>query len=989
MNRRQTRDTGRALHPLRKPEAGGLYDPAYEHDNCGVGFIAHIKGQASHAIVRDALHMLQRMDHRGACGCEPNTGDGAGIMTALPHALLRKTAKRDMGVDLPEAGRFAAGNVFLPRDEAEREQARQQVEAIIAEQGQRLLGWRKLPVDPDGADVGPTARSTEPVIEQLFIGATPGADDLEGEAFERQVYLIRKRASHAVRGNEALSQRDWFYICSLSTKVIVYKGQLTSGQVPLYYPDLRDEEYVSHLAMVHSRFSTNTFPSWDRAQPCRFMSHNGEINTLRGNINWMRAREGLMQSALFGDDLEKLYPIVEPDCSDSGTFDNVLEMLLMTGRSLPEAMMMMIPEAWEEDELMNPQKRAFYEYHSGLMEPWDGPASVAFTDGKTIGATLDRNGLRPSRYYVTDDDRVIMASEVGVLQVDPSKVKAKGRLQPGRMFLVDFEQGRIVADEEVKGAIINKRPYGQWLQKQRLTIDDLEARGQGAKGPGGQGKDKQGEDGASHSAPGPLGPSAPSNLLPRLQAFGYTTEHLSLLMLPMVDKAQEATGSMGNDAALAVLSDKPRLIYDYFKQLFAQVTNPPIDPIREEIIMSLQTFIGPEGNLLSTTEEQCHRLFLPQPVLSDAQMAGITRLATEPYRGWRSKTIDITYPRPDGSENGQGSAAAMRDALDRICAEAAQAIADGDKLVVLSDRATDHDRIPLPSLLATGAVHHHLVRNHDRTKLGIVVESGEAREVHHFCLLAGYGADAVNPYLAYQALYWARDEGMLDGALSHETIASHYVKAINKGLLKVMSKMGISTLASYKGAQIFEALGLKREVVDRCFAGTASRLQGVGFDVLATEAQRRHALGYPRRKRIRLPQLANPGDYHWRADGERHAVSPTSIATLQNAARTNNRQAYDDYAKLSNEDARARCTLRGLLKIRGQGAEGPGGQGTEAADHSDTHSAPGPLGPSAPIPLDEVEPASAIVKRFRTGAMSLGALSREAHETLALAMNRL
>ncbi|MFA9480242.1 glutamate synthase large subunit [Phycisphaerales bacterium AB-hyl4] len=956
MSNQQSRDTGRALQPIRRPEAGGLYDPAYEHDNCGVGFIAHIKGKASHDIVRDALHMLQRMDHRGACGCEPNTGDGAGIMTALPHALLRKAVKDEMGIDLPDpdAGRpFAAGNVFLPRDEAERKLAKEAVEKIITEQGQTLLGWRKLPVDPDGADVGPTARSTEPYMEQLFVGAAEGADALDGDAFERQVYLIRKRASHAVRSNKQLKQGNWFYICSLSTKVIVYKGQLTSGQVPLYYRDLQNEEYVSHLAMVHSRFSTNTFPSWDRAQPCRFMSHNGEINTLRGNINWMRAREGLMRSDLLSDDLQKLYPIVEPDCSDSGTFDNVLEMLLMTGRSLPEAVMMMIPEAWEENELMNPQKRAFYEYHSSLMEPWDGPASVAFTDGKTIGATLDRNGLRPSRYYVTDDDRVIMASEVGVVEIDPSKVKAKGRLQPGRMFLVDFDEGRIVSDEEVKGNIIAKRPYGQWLQQQRLEIADFEATANADEAP----KTPTAAVGSSKLE------ARSSELLSKLQAFGYTTEHIQLLMLPMVEKSQEATGSMGNDTALAVLSDKPRLIYDYFKQLFAQVTNPPIDPIREEIIMSLQTYIGPEGNLLETTEQQCHRLFLPQPVLTDAQTATLKQLDGKSGNNWRTKTIDITYPRPTGSSNGQASDGAMTAALDRICEEASQAIADGYQLIVLSDRATGHDRIPLSSLLATGAVHHHLVRHADRTKIGIIVESGEAREVHHFCLLVGYGADAINPYLAYEALYWAREEGMIDGSLTHETIVNHFIKAVNKGILKVMSKMGISTLASYKGAQIFEALGLKTEIVERCFAGTASRLQGVGFNVLATEAQRRHAVGYPPRSRVRLPQLPNPGDYHWRADGERHAVNPTSIATLQAAARTNSRQAYDQFAKSTNEDARARCTLRGLLKLR--------------------------TNENKAIPLEEVEPASAIVKRFRSGAMSLGALSREAHETLALAMNRL
>ncbi|MFP4223462.1 MAG: glutamate synthase large subunit [Phycisphaeraceae bacterium] len=914
------------------PPRQGLYDPLYEKDACGVGFIAHIKGKPSHDIVRDALIMLQRMDHRGACGCEANTGDGSGIMTALPHSFLRKVAKRDADIDLPEPGRYGAGNIFLPRDEKQRQWAVEQLERIVAEQGQELLGWRELPVDADGADVGPTARSTEPYAAQLFVGAAEG---IEGDALERQLYLIRKRASHAIRGSDAIEQARMFYACSLSTKVIIYKGQLTSSQVPLYYPDLRDETYLSHLAMVHSRFSTNTFPSWDRAQPCRFMSHNGEINTLRGNINWTRAREGLMQSELFGEELEKLYPIIEEDLSDSGTFDNVLEMLLMAGRELPEAVMMMIPEAWENHEAMHPGKRAFYEFHANLMEPWDGPASISFTDGHYIGACLDRNGLRPSRYYVTKDDRVIMASEVGVVDIDHEDVRYKGRLQPGRMFLVDFDKGRIIADEEVKGEITSARPYGQWLERQRMELSEL-----------------------------PVPPASTMDAvtdeerLSLLQSFGYTLEHLSMLLGPMVDKAAEPIGSMGNDTALAVLSDKPRLSYDYFKQLFAQVTNPPIDPIREEIIMSLETCIGPEGNLLETVENQAHRLRLPQPILTNEELAAIKRMD---HRGWRAKTIDITYPV---SEADPESASGLRGALERICAEASEAIADGYQLIVLSDRAAGAERVALSSLIATGAVHHHLVRQHDRTKLGIVVESAEAREVHHFCLLAGYGADAVNPYLAYEALLLMQAQGMIDEDLPRKKVVANYIKAVNKGLLKVMSKMGISTLASYKGAQIFEAVGLKDEVVDRCFAGTASRLQGVGFEVLAGEALRRHELGYPKRGFEGAPQLPNPGEYHWRADGERHSFNPISISQLQVAARTNSSAAYDSYAKMVNEDARARCTLRGLLKLRNEDE-------------------------SKAIPLEEVEPAKEIVKRFRTGAMSMGSLSREAHETLAIAMNRL
>ena len=916
------------------PKADGLYDPANEKDACGVGFIAHIKGHKSHGIVEDAITMLIRMDHRGACGCEANTGDGAGILTALPHGFLRSVAERDAGIELPDAGLFGAGNVFLPTDEAQRKTCKEIFESVVAEQGQVLLGWRKLPVDPDAADVGPTARSTEPYMEQVFIGA---ADGVQGDDLERQLYIIRKYASRKIRHETQLEQRKYFYVCSLSTKVIVYKGQLTSGQVMPYYPDLQDERYISHLAMVHSRFSTNTFPSWDRAQPCRFMSHNGEINTLKGNVNWVAARQGLMKSKLFGDDLQKLFPIAEPDCSDSGNFDNALELLLMAGRSLPEAAMMMIPEAWENHESMPMGKRAFYEYHSALMEPWDGPASVAFTDGKYIGATLDRNGLRPSRYYVTEDDRVIMASEVGVLDIDPARVRFKGRLQPGRMFLVDFEKGEIIADDQLKQEMASARPYGRWLQTQRIELSDLPA-----------------------PAPEDLDKISESRILPLMQSFGYTVEHMHQILLPMVRQGKEAMGSMGNDQALAVLSDKPRLPYDYFKQMFAQVTNPPIDPLREEIIMSLQTFIGPEGNILQTTEQQCHRLQLHQPVLTNKQLGAIKKVN---HRGWKSRVIDITYQKPAGG-NGVEGGKALVDALDRICSEASQAIEDGYQLIVLSDRKVNRDRLPVSSLLATGAVHHHLVRTHARTQIGIVVESAEAREIHHFCVLFGYGADAINPYLAFDALKWLKARGRVGLSLSNEQLVRNYIKSINKGVLKVMSKMGISTLASYKGAQIFEALGLSKDVVDRCFAGTASKLKGAGFDVLAEEARRRHHLGFPPRKTVRLEQLPNPGEYHWRAGGDKHAFSPDTIANLQVAARTGSSAAYDQYAHKCNDDARNRCTLRGLLKLK----------------TDDTSKA---------IPLDEVEPAKEIVKRFRTGAMSLGALSKEAHETLAIAMNRI
>jgi len=910
------------------PQRSGLYDPAFEHDSCGVAFVAHIKGVRSHRIIVDANEVLRNMTHRGACGCEPNTGDGAGILTALPHEFLRKVARDDLKADLPAAGRFSAGLVFLPRIESERLRCKQAVERIIAAQRQRLIGWRQVPTDAKGADIGHSARASEPVIEQLMVAA---GDDLEGDAFERQLYLIRKQASRLLRTDRSLSQAKMFYVCSLSTKVIVYKGQLMAEQVMPYFPDLRDPDYTSHLAMVHSRFSTNTFPSWDRAQPNRFMSHNGEINTLRGNKNWMRAREGMARSELFDGEISKLFPIVEPDCSDSGTFDNVLEFLLMSGRELPEAIMMMIPEAWQNHETMPEHKRAFYEFHSCLMEPWDGPASIAFTDGRYIGAVLDRNGLRPSRFYVTHDDVVVMASEAGVLPMDPAKVKRKGRLQPGKKFLVDFEQGRIIADEELKRDIASRRPYAAWLREQRIRLSEIEA---------------------NHEPHG----FAPETLLPRMQAFGFTLETMNFMLLPLVREKRDPLGSMGNDSALACLSDKPRMIYDYFKQLFAQVTNPAIDSIREEVVMSLECYVGPEHNLLETTEQHAHRLLVPHPILSNEQLAAIKHLD---HRGWHAKTIDITWPRSEGT-------AGLAKALDRICQEAEEAIDQGDSLIVLTDRAVSADRVPVSALLACGAVHHHLVRAAKRTRLGIVVETGEAREVHHHCLLVGYGADAVNPYLAFESLWQARHDGLVkDDKLDddHKLVAA-YRKGVAKGMLKVMAKMGISTLQSYKGAQIFEALGLRDEVIDRCFTSTPSRVQGVGFEVLASELLRRHELGYPKRQSVSLPVLPNPGEFHWRADGEQHAWQPRTIANLQVAARNNDASAYRQFADRLNNDARARCTLRGLLQFK--------------RDSNRPR-----------VPLEDVEPAKEIVKRFCTGAMSFGSISAEAHETLALAMNRM
>ena len=909
------------------PRRQGLYDPAWEKDSCGVGFVCDIKGRASRRIVDTAEHMNCCMVHRGGLGYEANTGDGAGVLTALPHEFLAKVVKADLGVDLPPLGSYGAGIVFLPRDPGERARCKAVVEEEVVSAGQRLLGWRDVPTAADAADIGKAARASMPAMEQLFIAA----EGVQGDALERKLYLIRKAATHRLRGDETLRERLLVFFVSLSAKVIVYKGMLTPHQLFPFYPDLQDEDYESHLAMVHSRFSTNTFPSWDRAQPNRFMSHNGEINTLLGNKNWINARQGVVESELFGADLPKLFPVVEPDCSDSGTFDNVLEFLLMTGRTLQEAVLMMIPEAWQQDAAMSAEKRAFYEYHSCLMEPWDGPASIAFTDGTYIGAVLDRNGLRPSRYYVTEDDLCIMASEVGVVDVDPAKVVAKGRLQPGKIFLIDFDAGRLIPDEEIKEEWAKRRPYGEWLERQRLALADLPA-----------------QPGAGLDKP---------SLLPRMQAFGYTAETMQFMLLPLVTELRDPLGSMGNDSALAVMSSKPRMLYDYFKQLFAQVTNPAIDSIREEVVMALECYVGPEGNLLGAAEQHAHRLRIPHPVLSNDELESLKAID---YRGWRSRTIDITFERDGGREG-------LLNALDRICAEATQAIADGIQLLVLSDRNIGAERVPISALAATGAVHHHLVRTTSRTRVGLVVETGEAREVHHHCLLAGFGADAINPYLAFEALWDARRGGYLAEAAHVQNdadVVDAYKKGVAKGMLKVMAKMGISTLQSYKGAQIFEAVGLADDVVQRCFAGTASRVQGVGFDVLAEEMQRRHAQGFPPQGVVSLPVLPNPGDFHWRRHGDTHMWDPESIANLQVAARGNDEDAYWRFAKQANEESTRNATLRGLLQFN----EGIG---------------------DGPIPLEEVEAESEIVRRFATGAMSFGSISKEAHESLAIAMNRI
>ena len=913
-------------HPGGLPFKGGLYDPANEKDSCGVGFICDIKGRPSHQIVADAAHMNCCMEHRGGVGYEKNTGDGAGILTGLPHRLLAEIAEQELGKKLPEPGAYGVGNVFLPTDPDERAHCKAIFEEEILEAGQELIGWRKMPTDPDGADIGNAARAAMPQFEQLFIGA---ADGLSGDDLERKLYLIRKHGTHRLRGDEKLAQRKLLYVCSLSSKVIIYKGMLTPDQLFPFFQDLQNESYESHLAMVHSRFSTNTFPSWDRAQPNRFMSHNGEINTLLGNVNAMNAREGVVASDLFGEDINKLFPIAEPDCSDSGNFDNVLEFLLMSGRKLQEAVLMMIPEAWQQHQHMSADKKAFYEYNSTFMEPWDGPASIAFTDGTYIGAVLDRNGLRPSRYYITDDDKCIMASEVGVVPVDAERVIAKGRLQPGKIFLIDFDQGRMIPDEELKTDLANRRPYQQWLDEQRLDLAEIPH-------VDGTGLDSE-------------------TLTQRMQAFGYTTETMQFMLQPMVTELRDPLGSMGNDAALAVMSTKPRMLYDYFKQRFAQVTNPAIDSIREEVIMALDCYIGPEKNLLQSTPENANRLRVPHPILSNDELASLQQMD---HRGWRSKTIDITYPSGSGKDG-------LIEALSRINAEARQAIDEGYSLVILSDRQMGADRVAIPSLAAVGSVHQHLVRDHARTRIGIVLESGEAREVHHHCLLAGYGVDGINPYLAFEALWDARANGHFDDTphvSSDADVVAAYKKAVAKGMLKVMAKMGISTLQSYKGAQIFEAVGLASDLVDWAFAGTASRVEGIGFDVLAEELQQRHELGFPARDVIPLKVLPNPGDFHWRRHGDTHMWDPQAVASLQNAARTNSEDAYWQFSKHVNETNTRNATLRGLLKFSTA---------------------------TQPIDIGEVEPETEIVKRFATGAMSFGSISAEAHESLAIAMNRL
>jgi glutamate synthase (NADPH/NADH) large chain len=899
---------------LHLPRPRGLYHPNNEKENCGVGFIANLKSHPSHKITKDALEMLSRMDHRGGCGCEANTGDGAGILTNIPHDFFSVEIQSLFGIEVAP-GSYGVGNVFFPQDAKEREHCISVIEKAVKDEGQNLIGWRDVPLDEIKADIGDTARDSQPVIKQLIIANSQG---LDSDSFEGVLYIIRKHVSKVIRSDDSLSQALLFYICSLSTRVIIYKGMLMGSQLLNFYTDLSNKKFSTYLAMVHSRFSTNTFPSWDRAQPCRFMAHNGEINTRQGNFNWMRAREGVLESAVFGNNLNKTLPVIETEVSDSGSFDNVLEFLLMNGRSLQEAVLMMIPEAWQNDNEMSEKKKAFYEYFSNVMEPWDGPASIAFTDGRYIGAVLDRNGLRPSRYYLTHDDRVIMASEVGVVDVETNNIKTKGRLRPGKMFLVDFDKGKLVDDEEIKDSFAGKNPYHDWLKDQQIKLSDLPAPGD-AKG------------------------FYPETLINRLKVFGYSTETLQFMLLPLVGELRDPVGSMGNDTALACLSDQSRIIYDYFKQLFAQVTNPAIDSIREEVVMSLSCSIGPEGNLLSNKAENAHRLVIEHPILTNEEISALHQCD---HRGWTSKTIDITY---DVNEKHD-----LSEMLDSICQQSTQAINDGHSLVILSDRNINSSRNAISSLLASSAVHRYLVANYKRTQVGLIVETGEAREVHHFCLLTGFGADAINPYLAFEALWQARRDNLIN-LDDDEAIVKAYRKAIAKGMLKVMAKMGISTLASYKGAQIFEAVGLSLEVMNKCFFETASRISGVGFDVIQTESEAQHKKAYL------STSLDNLGEYHWRSGGEKHMWEPQTITSLQKAARNNDQNAYWEFSKKSNEEGTRNCTLRGLMEFK----------------------------TGKPIDIEKVEPAQEIVKRFVTGAMSFGSISAESHESLAIAMNRI
>ena len=901
------------------PPAQGLYNPAHEHDACGIGFVASIGGHKSHDIIRKGIQVLLNLAHRGACGCDPETGDGAGVLIQIPHKFFARECEK-LGFALPKAGTYGVGMTFLPVEKHPRLQCEGILERIVREEGLSLLGWRDTPVYASA--IGRVARASQPYIQQIFVRC---AAEMDEDAFERKLYVVRKRAENEIR-ESGIEDAEMFYIPSLSCRTIVYKGLLLASQITNFYRELSDPDAVSALCLVHQRFSTNTFPSWERAHPYRYVAHNGEINTLRGNVNWMQARQSLLQSPLFGDDIKKLHPIITPDGSDSANFDNAVELLLQSGRSLPHVMAMLIPEAWSGNPHMKPEKRAFYEYHACLMEPWDGPAAIAFTDGRVIGATLDRNGLRPGRYVVTHDDLVVMASEAGVLDIAPEQVKSKGRLQPGKMFLVDTVEGRIVSDKEIKQKLASRQPYAQWVKENQITMDQL---------------------------PEPTRMHFPDaeTLLRRQRAFGYSDEDLRMILTPMASKGEEPIGSMGTDTPLACLSDKPQSLFNYFKQLFAQVTNPPIDPIREEMVMSLISYIGSERNILEEAPENCHMLKLAHPLLSNRELEKLRRVSN---RDLLATTLPALFRTSDGE-------AGLKRALDELCQRASLAVKAGYSLMILSDRGVDKDYAPIPCLLALAAVHNLLVREETRTQVALITESGEPREVMHFALLSGYGASAINPYLALESVENLVWRGELGDGITPEIAVKHFMKAIKKGLLKTFSKMGISTLQSYQGAQVFEAIGLNKDLIDAYFAGTTSRIEGIGLSVLAAEAQLKHEYAFRPLTEFET-ELAVGGSYHQRVNGEYHLLNPQTISKLQQAVRQDSFKTFQEYTELIDNQNGNLCTLRGLMKFKKS---------------------------EAPVPLEEVEPAKEIVKRFTTGAMSFGSISKEAHETLAIAMNRI
>ncbi|MBJ6802565.1 glutamate synthase large subunit [Geomonas propionica] len=899
------------------PKKQGMYDPQFEHDACGVGFVTNIKGKKSHEIVQQAITVLENLDHRGAVGSEYNTGDGAGILIQLPDAFFRKVCP-EAGIELPAPGDYGVAMLFTSPEATERSAAKHIFQRIIAEEGVEVIGWREVPTD--NSSLGDTAKAGEPLVRQIFFKRNAGCPD--EESFNRKLYLVNQRAIHEIRDQEV---DPYWYVASISTRTIVYKGMLMPAQLDQYYPELRDEDVTSAIAVVHSRFSTNTFPSWDRAHPYHYLAHNGEINTLRGNVNWMHARQSMFNSELFGDDIKKLLPVINTNGSDSAMFDNCLELLLMTGRSLPHAVMMMVPEPWENHETMSKEKRAFYEYHSCLMEPWDGPAALTFTDGRIIGAVLDRNGLRPCRYYLTDDDLVIMASEAGVLQIPPEKVIKKGRLQPGKMFLVDTEQGRIISDEEIKNDLATAKPYADWVKVNHLPLADLpKAKGQAVE---------------------------ESPLVQRQKAFGYTFEDQETIIGPMATSGIQPLGSMGTDTPLAVLSEKPQLLYSYFKQLFAQVTNPPIDPIREEIITATAVRIGSESNLLKPSSTSARVIRLEHPILSNEDLGKLRELDRP---GFKTATLSLLFKAADGADG-------MEKALESLFNSAIRHIEMGTTVLILSDRGVNEEYAALPALLAVAGLHHHLIRTATRTHASLILESAEPREVHHFAVLLGYGVTAINPYLAFESIEDMIQQGMLPG-LDYKKGVKNFVKASIKGIVKTMAKMGISTIQSYRGAQICEAVGLHQSVIERYFTWTPSRIGGIDLDGIAQELLIRHRKAYP--KRVPADPTLDPGgQYQWRKEGEEHLFNPLTIQSLQKATRTNDYHEFKVFSKLIDEQNERLYTLRGLLDF-----------------NRDIR---------IPVPIEEVESVEDIMKRFKTGAMSYGSISQEAHEALAIAMNRI